>query len=137
MAKKMRVWPYRITSTTLVIATTAPSARIARRPADAGALVERGRERRVAVLQRRRGGDAERADRGEHVEDRADQQRTDDRRAAGRVAGLRASSLPVETASNPMYAKKMIAAAVVTPSVPCGRNGVKLLGAEVGERDRR
>jgi hypothetical protein len=28
MAKKMRVWPYRITRMTLVIATTAPSARI-------------------------------------------------------------------------------------------------------------
>ena len=28
MAKKMRVWPYRMTSTTLVIATTAPSDRM-------------------------------------------------------------------------------------------------------------
>jgi hypothetical protein len=47
--------------------------------------------------------------------------------ASGRsFAGLRASSLPVETASNPMYAKKMIAAAAVTPSTPSGANGWKL-----------
>ena len=47
------------------------------------------------------GGDAEGADRGEDVEQRADQQRPDDRERQV-LAGLRASSLPVDTASNPM-----------------------------------
>ena len=42
------------------------------------------------------------------------------------LAGLRASSLPVDTASNPMYAKKMIAAAAVTLWKPFGRNGWRL-----------
>src|SRR5690242_15845053 len=41
------------------------------------------------------------------------------------LAGLRASSLPVDTASNPMYAKKMIAAAAVTLWKPCGMNGCR------------
>src|SRR3954451_23391130 len=46
--------------------------------------------------------------------------------ASGRsFAGLRASSLPVDTASKPMYAKKMIAAAEVIPSTPWGANGWK------------
>src|SRR3954452_9664963 len=44
------------------------------------------------------------------------------------LAGLRASSLPVETASNPMYAKKMIAAADVTLLKPCGMNGWRFPG---------
>ena len=46
--------------------------------------------------------------------------------ASGRSrSGCRASSLPVDTASNPMKAKNMIAAAEVTALAPCGRNGWK------------
>jgi hypothetical protein len=41
-------------------------------------------------------------------------------------AGLRASSAAVETASNPMNAKKMIAAPVNAPPQPCGVKGLKL-----------
>ena len=40
--------------------------------------------------------------------------------------GRLASSLPVETASKPMKAKKMIEAALTTPSTPLGANGRRL-----------
>ena len=40
--------------------------------------------------------------------------------------GSRVSSLPVATASKPMYAKKMIDAPVMTPLNPSGANGEKL-----------
>ncbi len=42
--------------------------------------------------------------------------------------GLTASSAVVETASNPTYARKTIAAAVATPLKPKGRNGVQFDG---------
>ena len=47
--------------------------------------------------------------------------------ASGRFRdGLTTSSPEVDTASNPMYAKKIAAAAVVTPWNPLGENGVRL-----------
>lgn len=42
--------------------------------------------------------------------------------------GFRTSSAAVDTASNPMYAKKTIAAPVTTPVHPNGRNGVQFAG---------
>ena len=42
--------------------------------------------------------------------------------------GLRASSAVVETASKPMYAKKTIAAPVITPCTPFGANGCQFGG---------
>ena len=42
--------------------------------------------------------------------------------------GLRASSAVVDTASNPMYAKKTMAAPAATPENPLGAKGVQLAG---------
>ncbi len=42
--------------------------------------------------------------------------------------GLRVSSAAVDTASNPMYAKKMMAAALEMPRNPFGAKGVQLSG---------
>src|SRR5215831_18420398 len=39
------------------------------------------------------------------------------------LCGLRVSSAAVETASNPIYAKKMMAAAAEMPLKPCGAKG--------------
>ena len=93
MAKKMRVWPYMITRTTLVIATTAPSARTEAAqvmPAPSSSAAASGASLAASCSGR---GDADRADRGQHVEDRADDQRADDRQrqVALRVAGLLAA----------------------------------------------
>ena len=56
MAKKMRVWPYMITSTTLVMAISAPAARTPPAHGSAGALAQRGGERRVAAREGLRRG---------------------------------------------------------------------------------
>ena len=42
--------------------------------------------------------------------------------------GLRVSSAAVDTASNPMYAKKMLAAAFEIPAKPFGAKGVQFAG---------
>src|SRR5688500_20408816 len=42
--------------------------------------------------------------------------------------GLRVSSAVVETASNPIKAKKTIAAPLITPPKPLGKNGVQFGG---------
>jgi hypothetical protein len=125
IANMILVWPYRVVSMTLVIATRAPNAVTAAAPvmpAPASSAWASGASLACSSL----AGSTPTA-----VTDTSTYTMvaisSEPQIAIGRsLLGFLASSLPVETASKPMKAKKMTEAAVTMPSRPLGANGLRL-----------
>jgi hypothetical protein len=125
IANMILVWPYRVVSMTLVIATRAPNAVTTAAqlmPAPASSAWASG----ASLARSSLAGSTPTA-----VTDTSTYTTvaisSEPQIATGRsLLGFLASSLPVETASKPMKAKKMTEAAVTMPSRPLGANGLRL-----------